>query len=295
MKKNLFFIMIFLILFIFITGCNTNQSHNNQIPTFDELAKINRHEEVFKTHSNIFVKTVQKSDVETEDYTQESLFFPGNGKINYHARKKLNSQDFYCEMISRSGNSWYCLSNNELFAVLELGEFFLLDYTINDIFTCIPIGKPYIENNMIVYHTYLITQGYEDLPAKRDDYIYYFNLKTKLLEKITGVKYDSNHKVVATYEDIFTYSVKEYFSPTLYQNITTNEKNINLEIIMDYNTPEQKSYEFITMPNALNVVYFNDSSYSLYTDPEFTNKVMTLEEYSQNKNLKLYAKLNVYS
>lgn len=295
MKKPIFLLIIFSMLLMFTAGCSNNNNSNNEIPSFEELAQINKYEEVFKTHSNIFVKTVQKSDVEEQDYIEEILFFPGNGKIDYHLRKKLSSQDFYCESASRLENFWYYSLDGAVYAVLELGEEFILDYTIADIYNCIPVGKPYIEDNMIVYHTYLITPGYEDVTAKRDDFIYYFNLETKLIEKITGVQYDANHEVLSTYENIFEYSVKENLSTTLYDDITTDEKNIKVEIIFDYNTPKQKSYELITIPTAYNNVYFNDSTYSLYTEPECINQVVTLEEYSDVSNLKLYAKLNEYS
>jgi outer membrane lipoprotein-sorting protein len=292
MKKHIFLLMMLCMLVLFVTGCNNN---NAELPTFEELAKINSYEEIFKTHSNVFVQTVQKSDIKEEDVTEEILFFPGNGKVDYHLRKKLNSEDHYYEKASRYGNCWYYSLNEEMFAVLELGEKFILDYTINDLYTCIPVGKPYIEDNMIVYHTYLIMKGFEEGTSKRDDYTYYFNLETKLLEKITGVQYNANHEVISTYENIFTYDVKEYFSPTLYDTITKDENNIKLEIVFDYNTNEQKSYEIITTHKANNLVYFNDSTYSLYTEPEFINQVLTLEEYTDVKNLKLYAKLNEYS
>ena len=90
---------------------------------------------------------------------------------------------------------------------------------------------------MIVYHTYLIKRGYDEFPARRDDFTYYFNLETKLTEKITGVQYNENHEVLSTYENIFTYDVKEYFSPTLYENIINAEKNIKLEIMGEVGAP----------------------------------------------------------
>ena len=292
MKKHICLLIMFVMIFIFVTGCDNS---NIELPSFEELAKINQHAEVLKTHSNFLVSTVQKSDVPTEDFTEDALFFRGNGKVNYHLRKKLNSQDFYYESASRLDNYWYYSLNDTMFSALELGDEFFFDYTINDIYTCIPVGKPYIEDNMIVYHTYLIKRGYDGYPARRDDFTYYFNLETKLTEKITGVQYNENHEVLSTYENIFTYDVKEYFAPTLYENIINSEEKIKLEIIFDYNTPKQEMYEFSTLPKSLNLVYYNKSAYKLYTDSEYTNQVTTLEEYSDVSSLKLYAKMDEYS
>ena len=66
MKKHIFLLMVLCMLVLFVTGCNNN---NTELPTFEELAKINRYDEIFKTHSNVFVQTVQKSDIKEEDGT----------------------------------------------------------------------------------------------------------------------------------------------------------------------------------------------------------------------------------
>ena len=292
MKKLMLILILCFALFIFTTGCN----NTDYIPTYEEISAMNQYQEIFKIHSNIAVTKVQKSDIPEENITEEIIFLPGNGKIDYHLRTKQNSQDSYYEHASRLGNYWYYSSITDgTYAVLELGEIFLLDYTISDLFDGIPVGKPYIEDNYIVYHAYRINPGYEEIKATRDDFIFYFNLETKLIEKITGKLYNENHEVVTTSEAIFAYSVKEYFTPTLYDTIHNDEKKIKVEIILDYNTPEQKSYEFVTIPSALNIVYVDYSSYDLYTDSEYQNQVLTLEEISDVTNLKLYAKKVEYS
>ena len=79
MKKHVCLLIMFVMVFMLVTGCDNS---NIELPSFEELAKINQYEEVLKTHSNILVSTVQKSDVPEEDFTEDALFFRGNGKVN---------------------------------------------------------------------------------------------------------------------------------------------------------------------------------------------------------------------
>ena len=62
-----------------------------------------------------------------------------------------------------------------------------------------------IENGQIVYHTYYIFEGDEGFEASRDDYTLYFNLYTKLIERVDCVSYTSDHQVEM--ENSFTVSM----------------------------------------------------------------------------------------
>lgn len=70
------------------------------------------------------------------------------------------------------------------------------------------------------------------------------------------------------------------------------EKCIDIEIIVNYGTEEQKSYSFFALPDMQIFLAIDHSTYGLYSDHEFTQLVSTLDKYDGQKNLTLYAKIS---
>jgi hypothetical protein len=70
-----------------------------------------------------------------------------------------------------------------------------------------------------------------------------------------------------------------------------SDKRIGLEIIANYGTPEQASYNFVTTTDSMLLASFDDVTYLLYTDSACQNEVETLDAYEGEKSLTLYAKI----
>ena len=149
-----------------------------------------------------------------------------------------------------------------------------------------------MDGDQIVQHAFTITAATEDSPASRTDYTYYFNKETKLVEKVTETIYDEKHAVRATSVTVLDYDVKvsDVFDTTARDTVYGSEDRIDLEIVVDYGTEEQKSYSLVSTTDALLFVAVNSETYLIYADPEFQNRVVTLEDFVGEKTLTLYAK-----
>lgn len=203
-----------------------------------------------------------------------------------------NDDSVLVEM-SRVDNAWYYYDFEEsTFSILELGENYLLDYTVPDLFDCLPIGKAYIDGDYIVHHAYIIHEATEEFDADRSDYTYYFNKESKLLEKLEIIQYDNQHVVIddCVAEISYDVNVNDIFDATAYDNVYASDKRINIEVITNYNTAEQKTHSFVATTDSTVYAIIDGKIHALYTDPEFTNPVQTLEEYSSEESLTLYAK-----
>lgn len=176
------------------------------------------------------------------------------------------------------------------------GERTYFDHTLD--FDSTPIGKGYIENGQIVYHSYYIFEADEMMEASRYDYTLYFNKDTKLLERMDYVNYNEDHQIRNEYTSIVSYDVADIenkLDKTCYEIITSSERVINLEIIANVGTPEQTSYSFVTTTDSQVYAEFNNLTYLLYTDPACQNLVLTLDEYTGEESMTLYAKIYEYT
>ena len=290
MKKITIFFS--LILMIFIASCGGKE--DLVLPTFEELAKANQYSEIFKTYSNMYAKAVSESEIETEDYIEETIFIKSEGKIDYHTYRKLNSSEEYFSCTSRTGNVWYHQEEGFFFTALEIGEKYFFDYTLSNIFDISPIGITYLEGDYIVAHAYDIKLESEFGEACRYDITMYFNKETKLLEKSMDNKYNAYHELVSTSVTTFEYDVEKEITKTLYSIVNSSENKIELEIIVDNNTNEQKTYAMISNTDAMLIVAINEKFYSLYLDAEYQNELTNLQDYKGQQSLTLYAKEQVY-
>lgn len=293
MKKNtVCFVLITMFMFI-MSGCGMTAS----VPTFEELIEINNLENVFKDHTNVYVNIESKSSLSDNSYTEEVIYVKGDSELEYHKKSKGASDTGYA-YTSRVGNAFYYTNDEGNVSILMEGERTYFDHTLD--FDSTPIGKGYIENGQIVYHSYYIFEGDEMLmlEASRDDYTLYFNKDTKLLERMDYISYNSDHQVECEYTSTVSYDVADIenkLDKTCYEIITSSERVINLEIITNVGTSEQTSYSFVTTTDSLVYAEFNNLTYLLYTDPACQNLVMTLDDYSGQESLTLYAKIFEYT
>ena len=301
MKKIGICFIFVLLLTLFVTGCiNTQEQPSNdppltetvEIPTFEDLVETNDLENIFKDHTNVYVNVESKSSISDFNYTEEVIYVRGDTGLNYHKRSKGASDTSYA-YTSLVGNGFYYTDTEQTISIMTEGEDSFFDYTLD--FNSTPIGKGYIENGQIVYHTYDVFEGDEmfDISALRYDYTLYFNKDTKLLERMDYVLYNTDHQIESEYSSTVSYdvaNVENKFDKTAYEIITSSENLINLEIIANFGTPEQASYSFVTTTDSQVLAAFNDVTYLLYTDSACQNMVETLDVYKGEKNLTLYAK-----
>ncbi len=285
------FVLITMFMFI-MSGCGMTAS----VPTFEELIEINNLENVFKNHNNVYVNIESKSSLPDNSYTEEVIYVKGDTGLNYHKRSKGVSDTGYAYN-SRVGNAFYYTGDEGNVSILMEGEKTYFDHTLD--FDSTPIGKGYIENGQIVYHSYYIIEADEMiLEATRNDYTLYFNKDTKLLERMDYIRYNSDHQVECEYTSTVSYDVENIekkFDKTCYEIITGSERVINLEVIANVGTPEQTSYSFVTTTDSQVYAAFNNVTYLLYTDPACQNLVMTLDEYTGEESMTLYAKIFEYT
>lgn len=288
MRTKALFLVFVMMLSILICGCDKAK----KLPTFEELSIINSFDELFKAHTNVYVKTTCVSTGERQTIVQDAVYVKGEGKIDYFVREKLESEADYSEYVARSGQEWYYLSSqNELTAVLEVGEDLIFDYSVPEFFDATPIGNTYIHNGQIVHHAYDIEPATEDYNAIRYDYTYYFNADTKYLEKIVQLYYDHQHELLATYTSEFCYSINinDLFGATLKDVVYNSDNRIDVEIIVGYNTDSQKSYSLVATTDSTLYAVIDNHTYVMYEDPEYHNMVMTLEGLSDEESVTLYA------
>ena len=260
------------------------------LPTFEELIVINSYEEVFKTHENIYHKNICTPENPDEAYVEEGVFFLGEGKVDYHMSSTTIATNTINQHLSRIGSEWYYYSIEEgMYSVLELGEEFILDYTLPDMFyNCVPMGKAYIDGDYIVHHAYAISEAFEGYSAQRKDYTYYFNKDTMLLEKATCVMYNDQHVVFESNYIEFYYDVNvdELFADKFIDKVYNAENRIDLEIVVG----ENEKYSLVATTDSILYAVINGSTYMMYTDPECQNVVYDLSDFVGVKSLTLYAK-----
>lgn len=302
MKKSSICLILVLMLALIVTGCNgtpstpSNAPTTNtpdKIPSFEELLESNDLENVFKNHTNVYV-TVEATSADVEySYTEEVVYVKDDAGLCYHKRSKGAADTDYTYN-SRVGNGFYYVGEGKTVSIMAEGDDVFFDYTLD--FRSTPVGKGYIENGQIVYHTYYISEADEevDFPASRYDYTLYFNKDSKLLERMDYVIYTADHEIDYEYSTVVSYDVKDVeskFGKTAYEEITGSEKRIELEIVANIGTPEQKAYSFVTATDSQILATFNDVTYLLYADPECQSLVADLTDYEGEKTLTLYAKL----
>ena len=308
MKKLAILLAVIMLATVTLVGCeeldiivdtlengmdNGTEQAPETVPTFEELIALNRYGEIFKLHETMYFKTVYDDTDPAKSFIEEGVLMRGEGKVDYHMKNTMTIDGVISQDLSRVDNEWYYYSTSEpLYTVLELGESFLFDYTLPEIFVGTTIGKAYVDGDQIVQHAFTITAATEDSPASRTDYTYYFNKETKLVEKVTETIYDEKHAVRATSVTVLDYDVKvsDVFDTTARDTVYGSEDRIDLEIVVGYGTEEQKSYSFVSTTDALLFVAVNSETYLIYADPEFQNRVVTLEDFVGEKTLTLYAK-----
>lgn len=285
------FVLITMFMFI-MSGCGMTAS----VPTFEELIEINNLENVFKDHTNVYVNIESKSSLSDNSYTEEVIYVKGDTGLNYHKKSKVASDTGYA-YTSRVGNAFYYTDDEGNVSILMEGEKTYFDHTLD--FDSTPIGKGYIENGQIVYHSYNIFEADEIMfEASRYDYTLYFNKDTKLLERMDYISYNSDHQVECEYTSTVSYDVADIenkLDKTCYEIITSSERVINLEVIANVGTPEQTSYSFVATTDSQVYAEFNNLTYLLYTDSACQNLVLTLDEYTGEKSMTLYAKIYKYT
>jgi hypothetical protein len=288
MKKISLILSVVMIASVLLCSCGKEKP----LPTFEELSVINSFEELFKSYDNVCVKTRRVATNPAHNSVQDTVYVKGEGKVDYYMRGKLDSETEYSEFAVRSGQEWYCRSSiDPLTAVLEIGESFTLDYTVPNFFDATPIGKAYMDNGQIVHHAFYIEPAMDEFDAVRYDYTYYFNAKTKNLERVEQLYYNHQHELLATYTAEFTYSVnvQELFGSTLKDEIYNSKNRIDLEIIVGHGTEEEKAYSMVATIDSTIYAVIDGSTYMLYTDAEYQNMAVTLDILSGRENATLYA------
>ena len=314
MKKFLALLIFMLFVSMMMVGCSNannsvgdvttgesskdNQTEDTQkpseLPNFEELVALNSYENILKKHSTLYIKNTCTATNAEDSYVEDAIFFQGDGKIDYHMRYTNTDSGTIVEDLSRVGNHWYYYNVNDVpYAVLELGETYLLDYTIPNIFDCEPVGEAFVEGDFIVHKASMLYEGEEDNTSRKRDYVYYFDKETKLIKQSTATLYNNEGAVLATYVIDYTCNVKvdDVFDFTMLDAFASSPKRIDLEIVVDYNTENQKTYSFVAITNAILYVIIDSETYMLYTDSEFQNMVTTLEAYDGTKAMTLYTKL----
>ena len=314
MNKILVLLSFVLLMTVMSIGCSngnnsvgdiTNGENNNdnqvedttkpsELPTFAELVALNSYENILKQHSTLYAKNTCTATNAEESYVEDAIFFQGNGKIDYHMKHTNTASGSIVEDLSRVGNYWYYYNVEDVpYSVLELGETYVLDYTLPEIFDCEPVGEAFAEGDFIVHKASAVYVGEEENNSRRRDYVYYFDKETMLIKQTTATLYNSDGDVLATYIIDYTcdVNVEDVFDITLADAFGGSPKRIDLEIVVGYNTEAQKTYSFVTITNAILYAVIDSQTYMLYTDTEFRNEVTTLEAYDGTKAMTLYAKL----
>lgn len=299
MKKIAICLIFILLLTLFVTGCNDTSEQPIQdpstesvdIPTLEELIEINDLENVFKDHTNVYINIESRSSMKEYSYTEEVIYLKGDAGPSYHKRSQGATDTSY-KYTSLVGNAFYYTDAKQTVSILSEGEDAFFDYTLD--FRSTPVGKGYIDNGQIVYHSYCIYEADEMFEASRQDFTLYFNKDTKLIERMDYVNYTSDHQIETEYFSTISYSVENIenkFDKTAYDNIMNSENRINLEIVANYGTPEQTSYSFVSTTDSQVYASFNNFTYLLYSDPACQNLVEVPDAYSGEESVTLYAKI----
>lgn len=284
-----------------IMGCQNNtQQTAEALPTFEELKAINSYKEVFKNHTNVYVKNTNINNEDpSESVLEEAILMPGDGKIEFHMTSTDLKTNTVLQDLSRVGNEWYSYDVEDgMYAILEIGASFILDISIPDFFGDVEaVGKAYVEDNYIVHHASAIYEAWEDIEGWRYDYTYYFNKETHLLEKVLIKYYDGDHVCTEINDVVIEYdvNVSDVFELTLFDRVHGADNRINVEIILGYNTENEKKYNLVaTTDSIMYAAVLDDVTYTIYSDPECKNEVTTLDEYEGLKSVTLYAAEFVY-
>lgn len=277
-------------------GDSAKEPIAEEIPSFEELLEINDLQKIFETKSNIYAFIKSESDNPEYQYTAETVYFDNGDKTDYHEKTTYASGEI--TYMSSVGNGIF-YSNPTLSMVgLEIGAQFYFDYTLD--YDSTPIGKGYIENGYIVYHSYNIFEGYPEYDYSGSAYLntLYFNKDTKLLEKYVSVTYGECYAEEGTFTVDVSYDVTDpmsKFGTTAYDIINNAEELIDVELIVGFNTPEETSYSLKAPADAELFIYINEEFYSVYTDAECTNEIFTLEEFAGEEKVTVYAAIYDYS
>ena len=284
-----------------IMGCQNNTQHFAEaLPTFEELKAINSYKEVFKNHKNVYVKNTNINNEDpSESVLEEAILMPGDGKIEFHMTSTNLKTNTVLQDLSRVGNEWYSYDVEDgMYAILEIGASFVLDISIPTFFSDVEaVGKAYVEDNYIVHHASAIYEAWEDIEGWRYDYTYYFNKETHLLEKVLIKYYDGDHVCTEINNVVIEYdvNVSDVFELTLFDRVHGADNRINVEIILGYNTENEKKYNLVaTTDSIMYAAVLDDVTYTIYSDPECKNEVTTLDEYEGLKSVTLYAAEFVY-
>ena len=284
-----------------IMGCQNNtQQTAEALPTFEELVAANRYYEVLKNHTNMYVKNTNiNKENPSESVLEEAILMPGDGKIEFHMTSTDLKTNTVLQDLSRVGNEWYSYDVEDgMYAILEIGASFILDISIPDFFGDVEaVGKAYVEDNYIVHHASAIYEAWEDIEGWRYDYTYYFNKETHLLEKVLIKYYDGDHVCTEINNVVIEYdvNVSDVFELTLFDRVHGADNRINVEIILGYNTENEKKYNLVaTTDSIMYAAVLDDVTYTIYSDPECKNEVTTLDEYEGLKSVTLYAAEFVY-
>jgi PBP1b-binding outer membrane lipoprotein LpoB len=278
-----------------IMGCQDNtQPVAEALPTFEELVAINGYDEVFKNHATIYLKNTCIDSDPSESFVQEAVLMPGDGKVEYHMTATNLETNTVVRELSRIGDEWYYYDIDEgIWAILEVGNSVILDISTPRLFEdAAPMGKAYVDGDYVVHHAYTIYEAWEDIDALRYDYTYYFNKDTYLLEKVEIKYYDGDHELTKTENVEFKYdvNVSDVFESTLLDRMHAAENRIDVEIIADYNTDNEKKYNIVaTTDSLLYAAVLNDVTYVVYSDPECQNEILDLSVYEGLKSVTVYA------
>lgn len=261
-----------------------------EVPSFEELLEINDLENVFKDHTNMYVTVDSKATDASLSYTEEVIYLPGEDGLCYHKRSKGASDTDYAYS-SYVGNAIYYTGTDRTVVILNEGDDKYFDHTLD--FRSTPVGKGYIENGQIVYHTSAIFEGDEFVAASRYDYTLRFNQDTGLLERMDYVSYDSEHRVDFTHTSTVSYDVADVeskFDKTACESVMTAENPIRVEVIVNAGTAAEASYSLTATADAQLWAAFNDVTYLLYEDAACEKPVETLKAYAGQESVTLYAK-----
>jgi hypothetical protein len=261
-----------------------------EVPAFEELLEINSLENIFASHTNAYVNLESKSDTEAYVFNEEVIYLMDDNGLSVHKlfKDSFNENGGYLSCVK---NAQYYVDEEGILSILDDSDDPYSDRTLN--FESTPIGIGYIENDQIIYHTYYIAEGDEMFASSRSDITLYFNAYTKLIERMDYVTYNTDHKIEIEFSLTVSYDVEDinekYFT-TVYDTIKNSENAIELEIIANAGTAEEKSYSLITTTDSELAVFLGGEDYLLYSDAACQNALETLEAYKGEKSLTLYAK-----
>ncbi len=284
--KKIFSIICLALISLGLVACG--MSNDEKIIDLEDVLKVNDYTNVLKEHKNILTNKVTFSDLEKEvitNKTEELLSVDENGNyytdvIQYDADGKFVLSE------SARGNLIYQNCDGKL-ALEFLAEELDNQAIINDYFILMPEDAEYSEVKTAPLYAYFEVKHSFDLALPLDateepteqtvnvTSTYFLDLETLLYTNVEHV-YMLGDELLEIVQHKYLYDI-ENFEPKLnaFECHNKAEDLIDLTIVVDYGTEEEKSYTYkvsqsATMSSAV-------EGYRLYKNKGFTKDVTSLD------------------